>query len=134
MSLERVDPDTLYPAHGFAHAVVASGSRTIYVGGQVASNLTGEILAADDYEKQSDIALRNFALAVEACGASVADIAQLNVYIVDSTPERQEQVYAGLASAGSDIGLRRPTMKVVGVQALGSPIALVEFDGIAVCD
>ena len=62
MSLERVDPDTLYPAHGFAHAVVASGSRTIYVGGQVASNLTGEILAADDYEKQSDIALRNFAL------------------------------------------------------------------------
>ena len=41
MSLERVDPDTLYPAHGFAHAVVASGSRTIYVGGQVASNLTG---------------------------------------------------------------------------------------------
>ena len=134
MSLERVDPDTLYPAHGFAHAVVTTGSRTVFVGGQVASDLTGEILAIGDYQIQSDIALRNFALAVEACGASVADIAQLNVYIVDSTPARQEQVYAGLASAGSDIGLRRPTMKVVGVQALGSPVALVELDGIAVCD
>jgi len=134
VGLERVDPVTLYPAHGFAHAIVASGSRTVFVGGQVASDLAGEVLSLGDYERQSDGALRNFAHAVEACGASVADIVQLNVYIVDSTPARQEQVLAGLASAASDIGLRRPTMKVLGVQALGSPEALVEFDGIAVCN
>lgn len=134
MSLERVDPDTLYPAHGFAHAVVATGGRTVYVGGQVATDMAGEVLAAGDYEKQSHIALHNFALALEACGAMIADIVQLNVYIVDSSPARQDKVLAGLASAAAEIGLRRPTMKVLGVQALGSPAALVEFDGIAVCD
>jgi enamine deaminase RidA (YjgF/YER057c/UK114 family) len=134
VSLERVDPDTLYPAHGFAHAVVATGGRTVYVGGQVATDMAGEVLAAGDYEKQSYIALHNFALALEACGAMIADIVQLNVYIVDSSPARQDKVLAGLASAAAEIGLRRPTMKVLGVQALGSPAALVEFDGIAVCD
>jgi len=134
VSIERVNPDGLYPAHGFAHAVVATGSRTVFVGGQVASDLAGSILADGDYEKQGEIALRNFALALEAGGATVADLAQLNVYIVDSTPERQQQVLAGLAAAAADLGLRRTTMKILGVQALGDPAALVEYDGIAVLD
>ena len=134
MSIERVSPATLYPAHGFAHAIVATGSRTVYVGGQVASDLDGGILALGDYEKQGDLALRNVAHALDAAGATMADLVQLNVYVVDGTPEHQKQALAGLASAAADVGLRRVTMKVVGVQALGSPDALVEYDGIAVLD
>ena len=134
MSIERVNPDGLYPAHGFAHAIVASGRRTVFVGGQVASDLAGSILADGDYEKQGEIALRNFVLALEAAGATASDIAQLNVYIVDSTPERQQRVLAGLATVAADVGLRRSTMKVLGVQALGDPSALVEYDGIAFVD
>lgn len=134
MSVKRISPATLYPAQGFAHAVVATGSRTVYVGGQVASDLDGGILAAGDYEKQGDIALRNVALALEAAGASMADLVQLNVYVVDGTPKHQKQALAGLASAAADVGLRRTTMKVLGVQALGSPDALVEYDAIAVVD
>lgn len=132
MSLERINPDTLYPAHGFAHAVVATGGRTAFIGGQVATDLAGNVLAHGDYRKQGELALRNFAHAVEAAGALVGDVAQLNVYIVDSTPERQEQVLEGVAAAAADIGLRRSAMKILGVQALGDPAALVEFDGVAV--
>lgn len=134
MSIERVNPATLYPANGFAHAIAATGGRTVYVGGQVASDLDGSILAPGDYEKQGDIAMRNVALALEAAGASVADLVQLNVYVVDGTPDHQKKALAGLASAAGDLGMRRTTMKVLGVQALGSPDALVEYDGIAVCD
>ena len=134
MSIERVKPYGLYPAHGFAHAIVASGSRIVFVGGQVASDLAGSILADGDYEKQGEIALRNFVLALEAAGATAADVAQLNVYIVDSTPERQRRVLAGLATVAADVGLRRSSMKVLGVQALGDASALVEYDGIAVVD
>lgn len=134
MSLERVNPDTLYRAHGFTHAIVATGSRIVFIGGQVATDLAGNLLAEGDYEKQSDIALRNFAHAVDAAGATISDVTQLNVYIVDSTPDRQERVLAGLATAAADIGLRRITMKILGVQALGNPSALVEFDGMAVAD
>lgn len=134
MSIERVNPATLYPADGFAHAIAATGGRTVYVGGQVASDLDGTILAPGDYEKQGDIAMRNVALALAAAGASVDDLVQLNVYVVDGTPDHQKQALAGLASAASELGMRRTTMKVLGVQALGSPEALVEYDGIAVCD
>lgn len=134
MSLERVNPGTLYPAQGFAHAVVTTGARTVYVGGQVASDLEGGILAPGDYEKQGEIALLNVALALEAAGATAADLVQLNVYVVDGTPEHQKLALAGLATAAAEVGLRRTTMKVLGVQALGSPDALVEYDGIAVLD
>lgn len=134
MSIERVSPATLYPAHGFAHAIVASGSRTVYIGGQVASDLDGGILAVGDYEKQGDLALRNVAHALEASGATIADLVQLTVYVVDGTPEHQKKALAGLATAAAEVGLRRVTMKVLGVQALGSPDALVEYDGIAVLD
>lgn len=134
MTLERVNPETLYPGHGFAHAVVAAGGRTVYVGGQVASDLQGDIVAIGDYEKQGDIALRNVALALEAAGATMGDLVQLNVYVVDGTPEHQKQALAGLASAAGDLGMRRTTMKVLGVQALGSPDALVEYDAIAVVE
>lgn len=134
MSLERLSPDMLSPAHGYAHAVVAAGSRLAFIGGQVATDLAGSLLAVGDYRKQSEIALRNFAIAVEATGAQLSDVAQLNVYIVDNSPQRQAQVLAGIGDAASDIGLRRSTMKILGVQSLGDPAALVEFDGIAVLD
>lgn len=134
MTLERVNPKNLYPGNGFAHAIVATGGRTVYVGGQVASDLDGGIVAIGDYQKQGDIALRNVAHALEAAGAAMGDLVQLNVYVVDGTPEHQKQALAGLASAAGDLGMRRTTMKVVGVQSLGSPDALVEYDAIAVVD
>lgn len=134
MSLDRVTPTGLYPAHGFTHAIVATGSRIAFIGGQVASDLDGEIIGPGDYEQQGEVALRNFALAVQAAGATMADVVQLGVYVVDGTPEHQKQVLAGLATAGAEVGLRRTTMKVLGVQALGNPAALVEYDGIAVLD
>jgi enamine deaminase RidA (YjgF/YER057c/UK114 family) len=134
VSLERIKPSTIYPAPASAHVIVASGSRTIYIGGQLASDLAGDVLAEGDYEKQGEIAMRNVALAVEAAGATVADLVQLNVYIVGLTPESQERALAGLGAAAIEVGLRRTTMKVLGVQALGKPGALIELDGIAVID
>lgn len=134
MSISHHNPDTLYEAHGFSHAVSATGTRLVFVGGQVASSQGNEILGLGDYEVQGELAMQNVAFALTAAEAPVKDLAQLSVYIVDNTPDRQKAVLEGLGRAAADMRLRRTAMKIIGVQSLGSPDALVEIDAIAVTD
>lgn len=132
MTITIANPATLYLPQGYAHAVVAEGSRVVFVGGQVASDLDGQVVHTGDYEAQAELTMRNFAAAVAASGATISDVAQLSIYVVDNSPERQEQVYAGFGRASAELGLRRTAMKILGVQALGDPQALVELDGVAI--
>jgi enamine deaminase RidA (YjgF/YER057c/UK114 family) len=106
----------------------------VFVGGQVASSQGNEILGLGDYEVQGELAMHNVAFALTAAEAPVKDLAQLSVYIVDNTPDRQKAVLEGLGRAAADMRLRRTAMKIIGVQSLGSPDALVEIDAIAVTD
>lgn len=134
MTINHHNPATLYAAHGFSHAVSASGSRLVFIGGQVASDAEHNILAPGDYETQGELAMRNIGHALDAAGTPITDLAQLSVYIVDNTPERQEATLTGLGAAAAELRLRRTAMKVIGVQSLGHPDALVELDGLAVTD
>ena len=42
-SIRKVDPAELAPPVGFAHAMVASGGRTVYLAGQTALDATGVV-------------------------------------------------------------------------------------------
>ena len=129
---ERVKPDTLHRARGFAHAVVAEGTRTVFVSGQIAVDLGGDIISAGDHDRQAEEAIRNVVKAVEASGATVADVTRLGVYIADYSPENADAVFAGMGRACAATGLKVPAMIVVGVTALATEGAVVEIDAQAV--
>jgi enamine deaminase RidA (YjgF/YER057c/UK114 family) len=129
---ERVKPETLHRARGFAHAVVAEGTRTLFVGGQIAVDLSGDVIAAGDHDRQAEEAIRNVVKAVEAAGATTADVTRLGVYVADYSPANAGAVFAGIDRACADTGLRLPTMIVVGVTALTKEGAVVEIDAQAV--
>ncbi len=132
MPHESVNPSTLYRPHGHSHAIVASGTRTVFIGGQIASDLDGKIIGARDYAAQGEQTLLNVAAALEATGAEISDLAQMTIYLVGLNSESEEQLFVGIARASAQVKLRRTATALIGVERLSDPSALVEIEAVAV--
>ncbi|MFD5483838.1 RidA family protein [Streptomyces virginiae] len=130
MSVERINPSELSPATGFSHAVVATGSRLVFLAGQTALDGAGKVVG-ETLPEQFETALANLLSALAAAGGAPADLARVTVYAVDVAAYR---VHAGELGriwrrlAGRDY----PAMAVVGAVRLWDEAALVELDGVAV--
>jgi enamine deaminase RidA (YjgF/YER057c/UK114 family) len=129
MTLETLNPPDLPTPRGYSQAVVASGGRTVYVAGQVAADSDGNIVAPGDVVGQARQAFLNMRTALEAAGATIADVAKVTWYIVGYSSE----LLPDLAAARREVfGDHVPASTLVGVQALAQPEYLVEVEAIAV--
>ncbi|MET8563265.1 RidA family protein [Streptomyces flaveolus] len=130
MTTERVNPPELSPPTGFSHAVVAAGSRVVFLAGQTALDADGKI-TGDTLPDQFAKALGNLLTALRAAGGTPADLARVTVYATDVAAYRAHARQLGRIwreSAGRDY----PAMAVVEVVRLWDERALVELDGFAV--
>ncbi|MGW2418415.1 RidA family protein [Streptomyces sp. NPDC001709] len=130
MTTERVNPPGLSPPTGFSHAVVASGSRVVFLAGQTALDADGKV-TGDTLPEQFERALGNLLAALRAAGGTPADLARVTVYATDVAAYR---AHAGqLGRIWRDLaGRDYPAMAVVQVVRLWDEQALVELDGFAV--
>ncbi|MEW2512455.1 RidA family protein [Streptomyces sp. NPDC046870] len=130
MTTERVNPPELSPPTGFSHAVVAAGTRVVFLAGQTALDADGKI-TGDSLPEQFARALGNLLGALRAAGGTPADLARVTVYATDVAAYRAHARQLGRIwreSAGRDY----PAMAVVEVVRLWDERALVELDGFAV--
>ncbi|GHI02278.1 enamine deaminase RidA [Streptomyces cellostaticus] len=130
MTTERINPPGLSPATGFSHAVVAAGSRVVFLAGQTALDADGKVTGAT-LPEQFEQALTNLLTALRAAGGTPADLARVTVYATDVAAYRTHARQLGRIwqeSAGRDY----PAMAVVEVVRLWDEQALVELDGFAV--
>ncbi|MEU8589410.1 RidA family protein [Streptomyces sp. NPDC048664] len=126
----RINPPTLSPPTGFTHAVVATGTRVVFLAGQTALDPDGKV-TGDLLTEQFEVALINLLTALRAAGGTPADLARLTVYAVDVADYRANapelgRIWHRLA------GRTYPAMAVVGITRLWDEKALVELDGFAV--
>jgi enamine deaminase RidA (YjgF/YER057c/UK114 family) len=125
-----VNPEGLAPPVGFAHAVVAAGGRTVYLGGQAAQGPDGAIRGATLAE-QFDQAAGNLVAALAAAGGSPEHLVSLHVYTTDAGAYR-----AGLGELGAvyrrHLGRHYVATALFEVAGLFDPAAKVELVGIAV--
>lgn len=128
---DYLKPDTIYRPRGFVHVTVATGTRLVNVGGQVSSDMEGNLVHPGDYKAQAKLTTENFIRAVEASGAALTDVAKVGLYIVDLTAANEELVFEGFGEAAREHSLRIPAMYALGISALAIDGALVEMDGIA---
>lgn len=117
---------------GFSQVVVASGTRTIYMAGQVSIDEHGALVGAGDLAAQTVQAMRNVGLALAAAGAAYADIVKITTYVVDYKPEHRAVI--GKARTPFFAHGTPPVSTLVGVNALALPESLVEIEAIAVVD
>ncbi len=133
MPFELVNPDGLTTPEAYAHVGVATGTRTVYLSGQVARNAAGERVGAGDLAAQVEQAYLNIGTALAAVGGSFDDVAKLTLYLVDWTGDKMQALGDGVERAAEQLGVdpRKPTT-LIGVAALAEPDLLVEVDAIAV--
>ncbi|MCW1097082.1 MULTISPECIES: RidA family protein [Streptomyces] len=130
MTAERVNPPELSPPTGFSHAVVATGTRVVFLAGQTALDTDGKV-TGDTLPAQFEQALTNLLTALRAAGGTPADLARVTVYATDVAAYRTHAAELGRTwreLAGRDY----PAMAVVEVVRLWDERALVELDGFAV--
>ncbi|GED84168.1 RidA family protein [Streptomyces sp. NPDC093064] len=130
MTADRVNPPALSPPTGFSHAVVATGSRLVFLAGQTALDADGKVVG-ETLPEQFERALTNLLTALAAAGGTASDLARVTVYTTDVAAYRVHAAELGRVwrrLAGRDY----PAMAVVGIVRLWDERALVELDGFAV--
>ena len=127
-SIQRLRPDGLVRSPAFSHvAVVPPGATTIYIGGQNGVDAEGNIVGPDDIAAQSSKALANARTALEAVGATLADVVQWTVLFVDGA-----DLAAGYGAIAAELASEEPPLVTAArVSGLGVPGALVEISAIA---
>jgi enamine deaminase RidA (YjgF/YER057c/UK114 family) len=130
MSLKRINPESLARATGFSHAVVAEGTKLIFLAGQTALDPTGKVVGQTIVE-QFRVALTNILTALSAAGGTPDHLAKLTIYAVD--PEDYRANARAISAVWKELmGRDYPAMALVGVVRLWDVDAQVEIEGIAV--
>ncbi|MBL3669840.1 RidA family protein [Streptomyces sp. M2CJ-2] len=129
MTTERVNPPELSPPAGFSHAVVATGSRVVFLAGQTALDGDGKVVG-DTLPEQFTRALTNLLTALRAAGGTPADLARVTVYATDVAAYRVHARELGRVWRRL-VGTHYPAMAVVEVVRLWDEQAMVEIDGFA---
>ncbi len=128
MEIIRLQPAGLVVSPAFSHvAIVPAGATTIYVGGQNGVDATGAVVSSDIAE-QSSRAIDNASIALEAAGASLADVVQWSVLI--GADADLGAAYRAIAPRLATTG-PPPLVTAARVAGLGVPGALIEVSAIA---
>jgi enamine deaminase RidA (YjgF/YER057c/UK114 family) len=73
-NLRFANPSELAPPPGYTHVVEASGGRTVYLSGQVALDVSGEMVGIGDLRAQTRQVFENLKVALGALGAGFGDV------------------------------------------------------------
>jgi enamine deaminase RidA (YjgF/YER057c/UK114 family) len=135
MALTFTNPPGLPEIDVYRQVAIASGSRTVFVAGQVAWDAEGVTVGEGDLAAQVEQCYVNVATALAGAGATFADVAKLTVYVVDWTPDKMPALLDGIARAAARLGFTpTPPATLIGVAALDVPEHLVEIEATAVLD
>lgn len=135
MTVELINPPGLAKPAGYAHVGVATGTRTVYISGQVARATDGSPVATGDLAGQVAQAYTNLLAALAGAGATYADVAKVTAFVVDLSPDKMGPFIEGATRAATMHGIdpTRP-MTMIGVTSLAEPDLLVEIEAIAVVE
>jgi len=125
-------PKGLFKPEVFSQVVVATGSRMVFVSGQVSMDGDGNLVADGDFAGQARQVYGNLRGALAAAGASPSDVTKLTTYVVSYRPELLPVMGAARTAVFGTADL--PASTLVGVQALAQPGYLIEVEAIAVLD
>ena len=124
------NPETLPPAQGFSHAIIAQAGRTVYLAGQTAQQKDGTVVG-DTMAEQFEVAAGNVVKALEAAGAHPQDLVSMQIFVTDVTEYQRLSKQVGEAYR-RHFGRHYPAMALLEVRRLFDPAAKVELMCIAV--
>jgi enamine deaminase RidA (YjgF/YER057c/UK114 family) len=132
MEKEYINPPGLNKPPGYTHVVTALGGKQIFIAGQTAWNANGELVGPGDLRAQTVQAFENLKTALEAAGASFADVVKYTTFVVNYSPEVRPML--GEVREKYVPMERPPAHTLIGVQSLARDGMLIEIEATAVID
>lgn len=127
-SRRLISPEGLHPSPGYSHVAVASGSRIVFLAGQVALERDFTIVGGTDLAAQTRRAMQNVGTALDAAGGDWGDVVRRTIYTT------RPGEFEAIAAAIDDVtgGGPQPAQTIVGVTGLALPGLLIEIEVTAV--
>ena len=72
---------SVHPTVGYSHA--AKAGKTLYIAGQVAQDVAGNVVGKDDIEAQARQAFTNLQNIMEEAGGSLLNIVKMTTFLTD---------------------------------------------------
>lgn len=130
MTITPINPETLHRNPAFSQAITVDGPhRTVYVGGQNAVDVDGNVVGQGDVEAQAEQVARNLQAALAAAGATLDDVVKLTIYLVE--PHSAFPAYGAFQRVWG-MPATPPTISLLYVSGLFQPDFLLEVDAVAV--
>ena len=121
-------PKISQPRGIMSHGVKVTAGSLVFVSGQVARNVYGELVGKGDIKAQTRQALENVKDVLEAAGATMNDVVKVTVFVTNVVEHYTEIHEARAEYWKSDY----PASTMVEVRSLVSPDMLIEIEAIAV--
>lgn len=135
MSIELKNPPGLPSVDTHHQVSIATGSRLVFLAGQVAWNAEGATIGENDLATQVEHCYGNVATALAGAGASFEDVAKLTIYVVDWSADKAPALLGAIDRAITNLGVETsPPITLLGVSALAAPDLVVEIEATAVID
>jgi enamine deaminase RidA (YjgF/YER057c/UK114 family) len=135
MAITFVNPSGLPKIDVYRQVSIASGSRLVFIAGQVAWDAAGNTVGEGDLTAQVEQCYLNIGTALAGVGGSFDDAAKLTVHVVDWTPDKMPALLEGISRAATKLGVTpTPPATLLGVAALDVPDHLVEIEATAILD
>ena len=131
MTLELINPEELPTPATYTQVVAATGSRLVFVAGQVADDAQGNLVGPGDLAAQARQVFANVGRSLAAAGAGPEQVTKITIYVVHHRPEYLPDISEARMAVFGD---HKPADTLVGVEALAEPEYLIEVEAIAVVD
>lgn len=133
MSKEIFSPATLPPPTGYSHVAKVNKGTLVYIAGQVSSDASGKLVGEGDFEAQAEQVFKNVKLALEAAGATMADVVKMNTYIVAAVDPADVPKMRAVRGRYFGSGTP-PASTLVYVSRLAQPGWMIEVEVVAAID
>src|SRR5438552_4658278 len=133
MGKEIFSPATLPPPTGYSHIAKVNKGTLVYVAGQVSADASGKLVGEGNFEAQVEQVFKNLKLALEAAGATMADIVKLNTYLVAEVDQAEVPKLRAIRDRYVNVA-KPPASTLVVVTRLARPGWLIEIEAVAAID
>ena len=115
MTLECINPGNLPTPLTYTHVIVATGTRLVFVAGQVAEDGQGNLVGPGDLAVQARQAFANVGRALAAGGARPEQVTKITIFVAGYRREHLPAIEEGRVALFGD---HKPADALVGVEAL----------------
>jgi enamine deaminase RidA (YjgF/YER057c/UK114 family) len=130
MSVERIQPDGMNRPTAYSQVVVVNGGRLVFIAGQTPRDANGAVVGVGDFRAQVIQVFENLKTALDAAGATFADVVKVVQYIPKQVPAAERRAMSEVRSTYLSAA-SLPVSTLLGVESLAHPDFLIEIEAIA---